>query len=1036
MQGKGLVLFFLVALVAVCVYQLSFTFIAAFVESDAVEYSIEMVPGDIDDPVIKTNRKKVERKYLDSMTSVIVFNLGIVDFTYLECKEQQINLGLDLQGGMNVILQVSVEGVIKGMTHTPEDPKLIAALKMATEMEKTDQRDFVTLFGEAYEKQQPGSRLISLFAAREYQDKIPGFPDSKNDVVLEFIRETAEESIGRTFNILRTRIDKFGVTQPNITLQEGTGRIIVELPGVDEPERVRKLLQATAELGFWETWENPELVQNISDANEALKDVLDLNRKDEEEPPAISSGTDTIAKTDVEQEGAPEIAAPESHEEPGLLAEAEPVETNPLLLLSDDTDTTGSALFDETDQVEPLYDVLIPNYQQNEDGQSRWSDGPVIGFAYLDDTSTIMDYLSMPELRSKFPPNIKFIWDFKTFPDNEGKPLLSLYALKTQVTSKRAHLEGDAISDAWQDIDLRGNPEVRMMMNAPGAKKWKLMTNKNTEKFVAIVLDDVVYSAPRVQGEIPNGSSSISGSFDIKEAQDLATILKAGKLPAPARIVQEAVVGPSLGQEAIDAGLQSLIAGLILVLLFMIFYYSGGGIVSDLALISNLFFIMGVLASLGATLTLPGMAGIVLTIGMAVDANVIIFERIREELLKGKGLRLAIVDGYSHSYSAILDANITTLITALILAYFGMGAILGFATVLIIGIISSLFTAILLTRLMLDAYTEKDKTIAFYTGLTKGAFKNININFIKLRKVAYVTSSLVIAIGIFSITTRGFDLGVDFLGGWDYLVRFDDKVSTVDIRNSLEPGFEGYPEVKTFGTENQVKITTSYLIDDNTPEAAAKVEAKLFDGLKPYLADGVSFETFSKENKIGSQRIGPTIADEIKTGAIKATIMALIGIFLYILLRFRKWQYGLGAVTALVHNVLILLTVFSIFPPLMPFSMEINQAFIAALLTVIGYSINDTVVVFDRIREYLSLHHTKDMKTTINMAINSTLSRTLITSFTTLMVVFILFLFGGEMIKGFSFALLIGILVGTYSSIFIATPIVVDLSKKEGEKKA
>lgn len=1025
MQAKGLVQFFAIALVVVCIYQLSFTWVTNNVEKDAKQYATENVTEDVKsrDSLLIVK----EQYYLDSMSNEVVYDLGIIDFTFQKTREQQISLGLDLQGGMNVVLQVSIEDMIRAMSYNHQDVYFNQALKMAREKEKTEQKDFITLFGEAYKEvnPMPDQGLANIFAVLENQDRIN--LDSSDDEVLALIREEAEDAIQRTFNILRSRIDKFGVTQPNISLQASTGRIIVELPGVGNPERVRRLLQATAKLEFWETYTNVEIYPYLLQANNIVRDKLGLA--------ADTAATDSVnldpGDDDIIDLTADDEPAPTDTTKDDTLADAD----NELLeFLSDTTgaDTSDALSNEELRRQNPLFAVLGPAFYTDESGNQQLQNGPVVGYSAAKDTATVNHYLAMRDVKAAFPRNVKLLWGAKSL--EEGSDIFALYAIKTQLNEEEAPLVGDVIVDARQDFDQNAQPEISMKMNTEGAKIWKKMTGENINKSIAIVLDDVVYSAPNVIGEIPNGNSSISGQFTINEAKDLANILKAGKLPSPAKIVEEAVVGPSLGQESIDNGLRSLISGLVIVLLFMIFYYSGSGIVANLALVSNLFFIMGVLGSLGATLTLPGMAGIVLTIGMAVDANVIIFERIREELLKGKGLRLAIIDGYKNSYSSIVDANVTTILVGFILYAFGTGPILGFATILIIGIFSSMFTAILISRLVIDWYTAKERAIGFATNLTRGAFKKINVNFIDKRKFAYVVSGIVVLVGIGSMFTKGFDLGVDFQGGRTYVVRFDQEVSTDDIKASLNDVFGSYPIVKTFGGNNQVKITTSYMIDSTATNTDDRVEAKLYEGLQGQLGDDVTLDIFKEKHKLSSQKVGPTIADDILDAAIWATVFSLIGMFLYILIRFRKWQFGLGAVISLFHNVMVLLAIFSLLSGILPFSLEIDQAFIAALLTVIGYSINDTVVVFDRIREYLSIHHTKDMKTTINLAINSTLSRTLITSFTTLVVVIILFIFGGEMIRGFSFALLIGIMVGTYSSIFIATPIVVDLSKES--KKA
>ncbi len=699
-----------------------------------------------------------------------------------------------------------------------------------------------------------------------------------------------------------------------------------------------------------------------------------------------------------------------------------------------DTGKAGGQLSQQEFQKKnPLFAVLNPNIRQGQQGRQRVMKGPVVGYAQGKDTTKVRSYLNKDKVKAQLPQNVKFLWSAK--PISEDRNVYALYAIKTKPGNKEeAHLEGDVIVDANQDFDRSGQPNVSMTMNTKGARQWKRLTaeasRQDPKQAIAIVLDNRVYSAPVVQSEIAGGRSSITGNFTIEEAKDLANILKAGKLPAPANIIEEAVVGPSLGEESINSGLTSLIAGMLLVLIFMVLYYGIGGIVSDLALLLNLFFILGVLASLGAALTLPGIAGLVLTVGMAVDANVIIYERIREELIKGKGLRLAIIDGYKSSYSAIVDANLTTLLTALILAYFGLGPILGFATVLIIGIVSSVFTAVLLTQMAYEWMINKDWRINFSNRITYGLFRNVDIGFISKRKIGYTISSIILLIGLASILLKGFELGVDFKGGRAYVIRFHEPVKSANIRSSLAEKFNEKPLVRRFGSENQVKITTSYLIESPKDNADSIVAAKLYQGLQPYLADNVDPNRFQEEYRISSQKVGPTIAEDIKISAIWATIFGLLVIFLYILLRFRKWQYGLGAVAAIFHDVLLVLGLFSLLQGIVPFSLKIDQAFIGAILTIIGYSINDTVVIFDRIREFLNIHPGKESANVIDQAMNKTLSRTLMTSVTTLLVVLILFLFGGEVIRGFTFALLIGILTGTYSSLFIASPVMYDLAER------
>ncbi|MGI8893727.1 MAG: protein translocase subunit SecDF [Bacteroidia bacterium] len=988
MQSKGAIKIFAIALTLVCLYQLSFTVVSKIVENRAADYANG-------DPVL-------QRNYLDSIADETVYNLLVKEYTYREVQERELNLGLDLKGGMNVTMEVSVMEMIRSMANNSKDSTFNQALERAREMEKSSQEDFVTLFGRAFNQLDPNAKLAAIFNTRELQDRVSF--NSANDEVLAVIREEADNAIDRTFNILRTRIDKFGVTQPNIQRLEGSGRILIELPGVKEPDRVRKLLQGTAKLEFWETYEVSEIYDRLAEVNKIL---------------AAEKGVDTTTTPFTDTTAVADATIETQVDTPGTAANDTTAEEDDLFQSLSDTsaDADTSLSFDEFANENPLFAILSPAIFQNDQGQYEYRKGPVVGYALPKDTARINEIFNRRDVQNQLPRDFRGVWSVK--PLSPTSKALEYIALKTTGMDGRAPLEGDVITNArWQQGQLSSSNEISMSMNQEGAKTWRRLTSENISKSIAIVLDNHVYSYPTVQNEISGGNSSITGQFSIQEAKDLANILKAGKLPAPAKIVEEAVVGPSLGREAISSGLLSFIISLLLVLAFMVVYYSSAGWVANLALFANIFFVFGVLASLGAVLTLPGIAGIVLTIGMAVDANILIFERIREELLNGKGIRLAISDGYKNAYSSIIDSNVTTLLTGIILYIFGTGPIQGFATTLIIGICTSLFAAIFLTRMVFDARIAKNKSISFSNKFSEGAFKNLNIDFVGRRKVFYVVSSVVILIGIISFVARGFSLGVDFKGGRSYVVRFDDKVSTSDIRAQLTPAFGTAPEVKTFGPSEQVKITTTYLVDDTDESADSLVESSLRNTL------GID-----QANILSSQKVGPTIAHDIKVSAIWAVLFSIVVIFLYILIRFRKWQFSVGALTAMVHDVLIVLSLFSLFYGILPFSLEIDQAFIAAILTVIGYSINDTVIVFDRIREYLNIHHSKkgDMKPVINSALNSTLSRTINTSLTIFFVLFAIFLFGGEVIRGFSFALMIGIVVGTYSSLFVATPIVVDL---------
>jgi SecD/SecF fusion protein len=982
MQNKNVVSLFAILFALVCLYQLSFTWIANGVEEDA--------------KVFAGGNEVKERSYLDSIATEPVYSIGIKEYTYNECTSREINLGLDLKGGMNVTLEVSVVDVIRALSNYSKDETFVAAIESAKEKQRNSQDDFVTLFASSFNEQDPDAKLAAIFYTPELKDKVQ--TSSTNQEIINVIREEVEEAISRSFNILRTRIDRFGVTQPNIQRLEGSGRILVELPGVKDPDRVRKLLQGTAQLEFWETYEYSDLLGAITSANEFLKEEEALKNDEDVEVSEVLAATEEVET-----------------EENSLIDQ----------LAADSALTDTSALtFEQFAAENPLYAVLIPSLDQN----NQPLQGPVCGFSAIKDTSKVNDYLAMSEILDFFPRDVKFVWTVKPY-DAEGK-FVQLVALRGDSRSKKAAMEGDVITDARQDFgQFNGSPEVSMTMNAEGARAWKRLTGENIGKSVAIVLDDYVYSFPTVQAEIAGGRSQITGNFTINEASDLANILKSGKLPAPARIIEEAIVGPSLGQEAIDAGLKSFMIALFFVLLYMIFYYNFAGIVSNIALLTNLFFVFGVLSSIGAVLTLPGIAGIVLTIGMSVDANVLIYERVREELLNGKGLRLAVADGYKAAYSSIIDANVTTLLTGIILYVFGTGPIKGFATTLVIGILTSLFSAIFITRLVFYWRLRKKETVSFDNKITKGAFKNTAVDFIGKRKRFYVLSSLIILLGIGSFVTKGLNYGVDFKGGRTFVVRFDDTANNEEIRSSLGQAFvtdgvEMFPEVKTFGEDNQVKITTKFLIDSQDINADDLVTAQLSQGLSSFGA----YEIMS------SQKVGPTIADDIKDAAVWSVFFSLLVIFLYILLRFRKWQFSLGAVVAVFHDVTIVLSIFSIFYGILPFSLEIDQAFIAAILTIIGYSLNDTVVVFDRIREHMGIFKKKDFNDLVNNALNSTLSRTINTSITTFFVLLVIFLFGGEVIRGFMFALMVGVLVGTYSSLFVASPIMLDTINKSEEK--
>lgn len=1016
MQNKGAILTFTILFFLVSLYQLSFTWKSNQIKTKAKEYA----QGDL----------ALERQYLDSISSEPVYNfLGIKDYTFRDVQEKELNLGLDLKGGMEVVMEISTVDVIRSLANYSKDSTFTKAINKAKEMQRNSQSDFVTLFGEAFEQIDPNAKLAAIFNTLDLKDVINY--NSTNKEVLKVIRNNTKNAIDNSFNILRSRIDRFGVTQPNIQRLEGTsGRVLIELPGIKEPERVRKLLQGTANLEFWETYDNKEVYQYLLEANNRIKEINEL-KKHVKDSTIVPDTTKTTAVT----------------EENPLLAESTPLtdtvnassdtSDNHIRLLEEmesDTAITTADTARTKEQIAkdyPLFSVLSPNTTRD----GNLVEGAAIGISHFKDTAKVNAYFNLSQVKSVFPRTLKFAWMVKSL--KNAPDYYQLVALKVTTRDGRAPLGGDKVTSARAEFsNNKSNAEVSMSMNGEGAKTWARLTKENVGKQIAIVLDNYVYSFPVVQGEIRGGRSSITGDFTIEEAKDLANVLKSGKLPAPARIIEEAVVGPSLGKEAINESLQSFLIAFILVLLYMVFYYSRSGLIANIALLSNMIFIVGILASLSAVLTLPGMAGIVLTIGMSVDANVLIFERIREELRAGKGVKLAINDGYRAAYSSILDANITTLLTGIILYVFGTGPIQGFATTLIIGILASLFSAILITRLIYNWVLNKNWKVSMGTKLTNNILVNAKFPFIEKRKIFYVFSGILVLISLISIFTAGFNLGIDFKGGRTYIVRFPEAVSSVEVTNNLKGVFGEIPEVKVFGNDNQLRIATKFMIDNEDKDADMQVEQKLFEGLRPILTKegNITFENFDVNYKMSSQKVGPTIADDIKVAAMWAVLFALIIIFLYILIRFRNWQYSLGGVVALIHDTLIVLGIFSLLKNVLPFSLEIDQAFIAAILTVVGYSINDTVVIFDRIREFFQLHPKRDKGELFNNAMNSTLSRTINTSLTTFVVLFIIFIFGGEVIRGFVFAIMIGVIVGTYSSLFIASPIAYDTMRRKEKK--
>ncbi len=992
MQGKGVIKFFAILLAIVCLYQLSFTWVARKVEGDAAEYAKRFKPED---------RLRKEKAYLDSMDTKPVY--PVFNFTYQYVKTKQLALGLDLKGGMDVTMQVSLAELVKSLSDNNPDPAFNQAIANANVLAKTSTTDYITLFIQEYEKLAPNGKLAAIFSTKENQEHIK-FNGSNADVKT-YLQDQAKVAVNQAKTVLNTRIDQFGVIQPNIQLQQGN-RILIELPGVTDRERVRNLLQGSANLEFYEVFDNAEIAPLLSNLDGVLAAKL-------------KAAKDTSKKTSAKPVAAVKPAAGKP-------------DTSKLSLLNKVTkngaDTSLAGKKNDASIQNPLMSVLqLYVGRDPQTGQPAPMPGPVVGVALQKDTAKVNAYLRSPEALTSLPRNAKFLWDVKS---NGANKAFTLYAMKLSGENGPA-LSGDVISDAGPSTDERGNPDVRMVMNSTGAEKWAKITAtaaaKQPKGYIAIVLDNNVYSAPGVEKEIVGGISSISGNFTIEETRDLGNILKSGRLKAPVHIVAEEVVGASLGQEAIHAGLLSCVIGFIVVLLFMIAYYNRAGTVANVAVLVNVFFLMGVLTSLNAVLTLPGIAGIVLTLGMAVDANVLIYERIREELAHGKSMRIALADGFKNALSSILDSNISTFLTGVILYLFGSGPIRGFATTLMIGIVTSLFCSILISRLIFEwmLSKDKDKVIQFSNPWSSHTFKNANYQFVKNRFKFYIFSGLFILAGLVSMFTQGFNYGVDFKGGRTYLVRYDNSISAENIRSAVASTLNKETEVKTYGTEgNQVRITTTYMIDENAPTTDAKVEAQLRKGL---------VAVPGKYTIMSSQKVEPTIASDLKLKAFYSVIFAIIIISLYILIRFRKWQFSLGAIVATAHDALMVLAFFSLFKDVLPFSLDIDQAFIAAILTVIGYSINDTVVVFDRIREFLELHHAKtdDPKEVINHAINSTLSRTIITALTVLFVLIVLFIFGGDVIRGFSFALLIGVCFGTYSSICVATPVIIDFGKKD-----
>lgn len=1002
MQNRGFIRVFTVCLVLAALYSLSFTYFTSKANRDADKYAKEMAGDD------NIAYAAYQKQFLDSVAQQDDYYnfFWLRKFSLNECHQHELNLGLDLKGGMNVTLQISTRDLIKNLSSDGDaDTMLVSTLNLADKYEQEAGETYISAFGKAFEELYPNNFLRTMFVANEDMMGKINY-NSTNKEVLDVLEAEEATAIENTFNVLRTRIDRFGVTQPNIQ-NVGGGRILVELPGVEDRERVRELLESSAQLEFWETYNNSEVYQVLFSINNTL---AAMNKVDEPTKDTVAAKAEAKADTT-------ELSLKEQ-------------------IQQGDTTSADSAQMmaqnaEEFKKANPLFAYLTPNI----DREGRVGYGPIVGYASSNDVEKVDSILAMTEIKEillENAPELKLTWSKKA--DNG---IYTLIALKDVDLDGHASLEGEVVVDARPEFtDNGGGASVRMVMNSEGAKEWKRLTKENIQRSVAIVLDGYVYSYPTVQGEIADGISSITGDFTIAQATDLANILKSGKLSARAHIMNAEFVGPSLGEESIRTGILSFVFAFILVLVYMIFYYRKAGTVASVALLLNLFLIFGVLASLGAVLTLSGIAGIVLTLGMAVDANVIIYERIREELAAGKGTKLAIADGFKNAYSAIIDGQVTTFLTGLILFIFGTGPIQGFATTLLIGILTSLFCGIFITRLIFERFLDKKKEISFDSNLTRGAFKNVNVDFIKTGKITAVISGIMIVLSLGSIAVRGFDVGVDFAGGRTFIVEMQGERNVEQIAESLAGQFEGAaPEVKTYGASS-VKITTNYKINEKSDkDVDAEIEGKLYEGMKSFIGDDVTLESFKQENLKQSSMVGPTIANDIIWGAVVAIIIALICMFLYIFVRFSKWQYGLGAVLALFHDSIIVVGVYSLLYGIVPFSMEIGQTFVAAILTIIGYSINDTVVVFDRIREFTKEYPKRQTKLLFNQGINSTISRTINTSMTTFLTLLIMFIFGADSIKGFVFSMAIGIIVGTYSSLFVASPVAYAFMKKnEGEE--
>ena len=1031
MDLKGIIKLFTVVLFVVCVYELSFTFVSRRVESNADSYAAKgrqlPAPSDLTGDALSTYKDSVEsarrRYFLDSMQTQTVYNLGFIKYNYKECNEKQIRLGLDLKGGMSLVLEISEDDVLRKLSENNRDAAFNQAIVKAKTLQATDGSDFMSLFAKAYKEVAPNGKQAAIFASLPKYQKSLNF-SSTNEQVIAVISEQMNSAVNETFQVLKTRLDQFGVASPTITLQSNTGRIILELPGVDDPSRIRRILQQTAQLEFWNTYENEELINNLIEADKALgaKMFKDGNNGQD----STGKKTDTTGKSD----GG------------GLLGNA--VISTDTAKGKADTSKGKKGLADnksklDSTKLNPILRILYPRA----DNQNGVYPGPSIGASFGKDTALVNQYLGLDIVRSNFPRDVKFLWGAKPIND---KNVYELYAIKTNPALPGPAMGGSVVTDARQGFDQNGLPDVTLNMNALGSAKWERMTDeaansfimegnkkKDVKRCVAIVLDNKVFSAPRVQNKIGGGNTQITGIGEVAEATDLANILKSGQLEAKTRIIEEQVIGPSLGAEAIKSGLLSLFAAFVLVCLFMVAYYSTSGIIANIAVVLNLFFIISILANFGASLTLPGLAGIVLTLAIAIDANVIINERIREELLKGKALRTAVADGYKHSYSAIFDGNVTTLIVGIVLTFFGYGPVKGFAVTLVIGILTSLFTAVGFTQVLFAWAFQRDYNLHFGNKYTMNLLKGINFKFMSKRKVAYTVSTVAFLVAFSSMIFIGFDLGVAFQGGRSYVVKFDKDVKTADIAKVLEKPLGSKPLVKTYGSNSQIQVTTAFMISSNASNVDSIIEGKLYDALGTSFDKKPTFDKFRSTSIKSITKIDPTIADDIKKSALYSGLLGCLLIFIYIYIRFRKWEYAVGAIAATIHDPVIVLGLFSLLRYVMPFSLEVDENVVAAILTLIGYSVNDTVIVFDRIREFIKLYPTKPLIQNVDDSINTTLSRTIMTSAATEVVCIVLFIFGGDAIRQFSFALMIGIAVGTYSSIFIASPIMVDLLLRRKE---